>query len=197
MRVPKFRLAALALTSGLMLSGCAYGGLYDDYGYGGLSVGYGNYGYPYGGYGYGYPYGGYGYGYGGYPYDGFGWYDGWYYPGSGYYVYDRDRHPRRWSDRERDFWTRIWRQHHNGTTTTTGTTATATTNDAPRPNWSGFDRHRNRSSDSGVTRDTSHSDRGFWRQHSSSTTSSSSSDSTTTTRSDRWQGRGHDRSNHE
>lgn len=185
MRVPNFRLAALALTSGLLLSGCAYG----DYGYGGLGVGYGDYGY--GNYGYGYPYGGYGYGYGN-PYDGYGWYGDYYYPGSGYYVYDRHRHPRVWTDRERDFWTRIWRQHHDGATSTT---TVATTNSvAPRENWSGFSRQRNRGSEPGVTTSSNRSDRGHWGQRSSSTTTSSS-DTTTTTRSDGWRGRGHNRPN--
>jgi hypothetical protein len=181
MRVPNFRLAALALTSGLLLSGCAYGGMYGDYGYGGVGVGVG-----YGDYGYGYPYGGYGYGYG-YPYQGYGWYGDYYYPGSGYYVYDRHRQPRVWTDRERQFWTGIWKRTHNGTTST-GTATTSSV--APAANWSGFDRHRNRGSD--VTTSSSHSDRGYWRQRSSSTTTSSS-DTTSTTRSDRSQGRGHSR----
>ena len=39
----------------------------------------------YGGYGYGSPY--------------YGWNDGFYYPGTGYYVYDRDRRPHRWTRR--------------------------------------------------------------------------------------------------
>ena len=72
MRVPKLRLAALALVSGIVLSGCAYDMYGDDYGYGygpygGVGVGIGYSGY-YGAYGYGgYPYGhgGYGYGHGG------------------------------------------------------------------------------------------------------------------------------------
>ena len=45
-----------------------------------------------------------GYGYGS-PY---GWYDGFYYPGSGYYVYDRYRRPIRWNDTQRRYWQ--WRQ---------------------------------------------------------------------------------------
>lgn len=78
----KKALSAATLASALMLGGCAY----DDYGYGGMSVGYGS---PY--------YDDYGYG----PY---GWYDGYYYPGNGYWMYDRrgDRH--RWSDRQRKYW---------------------------------------------------------------------------------------------
>ena len=117
--------AALAIVAGVGLSGCAYGP------YGGLGVGasYGNgyydpyynnggyygagYGYPYGsGYGNGYPYGaGYGYPYGsgyGYPYGSsyYGWNNGYYYPGTGYYVYDRDRRPHRWTDAQRRYWER-------------------------------------------------------------------------------------------
>ena len=79
----------------LGLSACT-----TPYGYSGVSVGVGNGGY--GGYGYdGYGYGGYGgYGYpgygdyGGYGYPSYwGWYDNYYYPGTGYYVYRRDRRP--------------------------------------------------------------------------------------------------------
>jgi len=205
MRVSKLRLAALALTSGLALGGCAYG-FGDPYGsYGSLGVGYGNYGYgnygygyggyPYGGYGYGgYPYGGYGndigYGYGGYPY---GWYDGWYYPGSGYYVYDRDRHHRQITDAERQYWRDKF--HHSGSTTTTATaTPTAV---APRENWSGFNRIRTRSVDSGSSSTTSSSNRGHaWGRQSTTTTTTSGGDTTTTPRSDNGRrGRGHDRSN--
>jgi hypothetical protein len=99
----------LAAASALALGGCAYG----DYGYG---LGYGGY---YGDYGYyGGPY--YDYAYGG-PY--FGWYDDYYYPGTGIYVYDSGRHARRWSSRERSYWT--GRRAAMGTRTVT-------------TNWSGF-----------------------------------------------------------
>jgi hypothetical protein len=101
------------------LSGCAYGGFGNGLGVGvGYNSGYGyspygSYG-SYGGYGYnpyysayGSPYFGYGsrynYGYGGYGGYG-GWYNGYYYPGTGYYVYDRDRNRRRISDAERAYW---------------------------------------------------------------------------------------------
>lgn len=86
-------LAAMGLASALALGGC-----YDDgYGYGGVSVGsgyYGNGGYydPYYGPGYYQP--------GLYT----GWYDGFYYPGSGYYVYDRGGRRQRWSDSQRRYW---------------------------------------------------------------------------------------------
>ena len=92
MRIPYISIMA---AGALALGGCAYG----DYGYG---VGYGGYG---GYYGYGSPYYGYGYGspyYGGY--EPFGWYDDFYYPGTGIYVYDSYRRPRLWSDRERYYW---------------------------------------------------------------------------------------------
>ena len=129
MRVPRLRLAALALTSGIVLSGCAYDmygngyGGYGGYGYGpysGVSVGIG-YGSGYGGYGYGYPYGGYGYG--GY-YDPFGWYGDFYYPGTGIYVYDRHHNRHEWNDNQRRYWTdrrNRW-QSHNGSNGTTATT---------------------------------------------------------------------------
>jgi hypothetical protein len=77
----------------------ALGGCYDDgYGYGGVSVGAGS---VYGG-GYGYdPYYD-GYGYGGYP--AYGWFDGFYYPGNGYYVYDRGGRRFQMRDRDRQHW---------------------------------------------------------------------------------------------
>lgn len=119
MSVFKVKTAALALVAGVGLAGCAYG----PYGGVGVGVGYGsangyydpyyNGGYYNGGY-YGAGYGGrYGYGYGspygyGYGMPGYGWYDGYYYPGSGYYVYDQHRNARRWSDTQRRYWE--WRQ---------------------------------------------------------------------------------------
>lgn len=137
------RLATLLLAAGVALGGCAYGGLSvgTGYGYGP----YGGYG-PYSGYGYGsydpydpyfgnyYGYGSrYGYGYGS-PY--WGWYDGFYYPGTGYYVYDRYRNSHRMTDAQRKYWewrrrgsqsgsgvtSRIiqnWADFQNGGTTTT------------------------------------------------------------------------------
>ncbi len=139
MRVSKLRLAALALTSGIVLSGCAYGMYGDPYGYGygphsGVSVGvgygggYGGYGY--GGYGYGYPYAyGYGYGYG----DPFGWYGDYYYPGTGIYVYDHNHNRHQWSDQQRHYWEQRrsqWQSHHGSagaTTTENGTAGIART----------------------------------------------------------------------
>ncbi|HET9810597.1 MAG TPA: hypothetical protein VFP53_02735 [Sphingomicrobium sp.] len=126
----------IVAAAGLGLGGCAYGGLGGYGGYGGVSVGYGDYGY--GGYGYGSPYYGYGYsrygynpyGYGGYygsPY--YGWYNGYYYPGSGYYVYDRHHNRRQLTDAERKYWTDRLRQ----VVQRDGNSATSRTE-----NWSGF-----------------------------------------------------------
>jgi hypothetical protein len=187
MRVPRLRLAALALVSGIALSGCAYDMYGNDYGYGygpygSLGVGYGGYGY--GGYGYS-PYG-YGYGPYGYGYDPFGWYGGYYYPGSGIYVYDRDRHPRVMTDDQKRHWREVMQRLNNRSTTTT--TATTATSVAPRENWSGFNRGRARTSDS--TAASPGWGRGRWSRDSSSTTTSS--ETTTTTRSNNgWHGRGH------
>lgn len=88
-RFKKMAGIGLALASALALGGC-----YDDgYGYSGVSVGYGSGGY----YGYDDPwYRGYG--------PNYGWYDGFYYPGHGYWLYDRNGHRHRWSDRHRRYW---------------------------------------------------------------------------------------------
>ena len=122
MSIFNFKTAALAIVAGVGLSGCAYG----PYGGLGAGVGYGNgyndpyynsggyyggsgYGYPYGsgyGYGAGYPYGsGYGYPYG-YGSSYYGWNNGYYYPCTGYYVYDRNRRPHRWTDAQQRYWER-------------------------------------------------------------------------------------------
>ena len=144
MRVPKLRLAALALVSGISLGGCAYDMYGDGYGGYGGSGGYGGFGYPQssvsigvgygGGYGYSPYYGGYG-NYGGY-YGGspFGWYDDFYYPGTGIYVYDSYRRPRVWNDTQRRYWTRHsrnWDNRNSGTWTRSS-----------GQNWSGFNRQR-------------------------------------------------------
>lgn len=139
------RFALLTLAAGLSLSGCAYGGLGlgvgygDPYGYGAYGgydpyYGYGDYGSygTYGGYGYGSPY------YGGYYGSPFGWYNNYYYPGTGYYVYDTYRRPHLWSDAQRRYWSqRIQRSRTTGTTTTVVT----------RPDWSGFS-HRSEAASS-------------------------------------------------
>ena len=155
MRIPYISLLA---ASALALGGCAYGDLglgmgYGDpyYGYGGYGS-YGGYG-GYGGYGYGSPYYGYGYGggptisigygnyygsryspyYGGYGYGSpyYGWYDNYYYPGSGYYVYDSYRRPHVMTTTQRQYWS------SRSPSLRTNTTATTT---RVQPNWSGFDR---------------------------------------------------------
>lgn len=69
----------------LLGGAAALGGCVDDgYGYGGsrVAVGYGNsFGSPY-----------------------WGWYDDYYYPGTGAYVYDRYRHRHTWNDGQRAYW---------------------------------------------------------------------------------------------
>lgn len=116
MRIPYISLVA---AGALALGGCSY----DSYGMG-LGAGYGGY---YGDYGYAGPY----YGNYGSPY--FGWYDDFYYPGTGVYVYDSYRRPHMWNDRQRSYWT--GRQHEM---TRSGHSATF------RENWSGFHRRRGR-----------------------------------------------------
>jgi hypothetical protein len=106
MAFSKLKLAALGLIAAIGLGGCT-----DGYGYSGVSVGYGGgYGYDdfgYGGYGNGYygaglgGLGGYGGGLGNSYY---GWFGDYYYPGTGYYVYDRYRRPHRWNDNQRRYW---------------------------------------------------------------------------------------------
>jgi hypothetical protein len=142
MRIPYISLVA---ASAMALGGCAYDGLGLGMGYG---SGYGPYGYS--SYGYGSPYYGSGYygyggpsisvgigsGYGGYPYYGgygygspyYGWYDDYYYPGTGYYVYDTYRRPYVMTTTQRQYWST--RSPALRTATATRTTV--------RPNWSGF-----------------------------------------------------------
>lgn len=89
-------LAVIGLAGALALGGCAYD---DGYGYGGVNVGTGYYG------GGGYYGDGY-YGPSGYYQPGLysGWYDNYYYPGNGYYVYDRGGRRQRWNDGQRRYW---------------------------------------------------------------------------------------------
>jgi hypothetical protein len=61
----------------LVIGGCTTSG-YGHRGYGGVSYGYTS---PY-----------------------YGWYDNYYYPGTGYYVYERSGKRHRWSDRQRRHW---------------------------------------------------------------------------------------------
>ena len=104
MRALHLRTAAIALVAGIGLSGCA---TYSPFGYGsGVSIGYGGYYDPfYDPYYRGYRTGYYGSRYGGYygsPYG--GWYNGFYYPGFGYYVYDRNNRRQMWNDVLKDYW---------------------------------------------------------------------------------------------
>lgn len=158
------RLVTLILAAGVSLGGCAYGGglgglsvgtsYGSPYGYGsqyGSPYGYGSqYGSPYGYAGYGSPYGYGGYGYDPFnrynpyyrsPYYGspyFGWHDGYYYPGTGNYVYDRQRQRRPLTEQLRKVWMqRAAEAARNGQAS--GSTANRSTA-MSTPNWSEFNR---------------------------------------------------------
>ena len=143
MYASRLRIAALGAVAATGLSACTTPYGYGGYGpYSGVSVGvssgyYGsNYGYGYGGrypgYGYGYGAGYPGYGYGYSPY--WGWANNYYYPGTGYYVYDIYRRPHRWTDAQRRYWTdRRQRALSSGTTSQPVTI---------RENWNDFRRDR-------------------------------------------------------
>lgn len=121
------RTAALTVAAAIGLSACM-----GPYGYGGVGVGSG---YGYGGYGY--PSYGYGGGYSGYGYEPYwGWYDGYYYPGSGYYVYDRYRRPIPW-DRYRDYWE--GRRENAMSSSEFRRQMEARRDQIDRQNWSGFE----------------------------------------------------------
>ena len=77
---------ALLLAATAALGACS---TYGGFGGTSVSVGYGNGGY------YPYRYS---------PYSYYGWYDGYYYPGAGYYIYDSYGRRHRWSDRHRHYW---------------------------------------------------------------------------------------------
>lgn len=109
-------LIAIISALGFASSACT-----DGYGYSGVGLGYGSgyYADPY----YSDPY------YGGAPYgvglgSTFGWYGDFYYPGTGVYVYDRYRRPRRWNNAQRRYW-----QGRPGWNRSGG-----------RPDWGGFNR---------------------------------------------------------
>jgi len=135
MRALHLRTAAVLLAAGVGLAGCAS---YSPFGYGnGVSIGYGNgYNDPY--------YGGYGSRYAA-GYSPYGWYDGFYYPGAGYYVYDRYRNPYYWNDYQRRYWTvrqkdpsvrEVWsdfaRRHAGTTSGTSSQMQRVTTNNVER-----------------------------------------------------------------
>lgn len=100
------RAPTLALIASFSLAACTN----DGYGYGGMSVGYGVASPSY-----------------------YGWYDGYYYPGTGYYVYDRDRRRHQWSDNHRRYW-EARRQTFRG--------ADARDRRELRSNWRGFRQDR-------------------------------------------------------
>lgn len=132
MLIHRISATALAVALGLTAAACTE----DGYGYSGVSVGYSSAGY-YDGYDPYYRYG---------PSSYFGWYGDYYYPGTGYYVYDRYRRPHRWNDGQRRYWYdrgREWRGDR-------------------RENWRGFDNRR------GERRDWDRGDRrgdGRYRRH--------------------------------
>jgi hypothetical protein len=135
MRALHLRTAAVLLAAGVGLGGCAT--TYSPFGYGnGVSVSYGDRYYdPY--------YRGYGSRYGA-GYSPYGWYDGFYYPGAGYYVYDQYRNPYYWNDYQRRYWTvrqkdpsvrEVWTdfvRKHAATSGTTGQMQRVTTNNVER-----------------------------------------------------------------
>jgi hypothetical protein len=170
MRIPFISLIA---GSALALGGCAYGDLglggygspYYSSGYGspyygnyyggyprsGISIGVG-YGSGYGGYGYGSPYyGGYGYGS---PYYGglgsyYGWYNDYYYPGTGYYVYDSYRRPYAMTTTQRQYWSSRSPALRTSTTTTTRV----------KPNWSAFSQRQTARAERQTAREQRRADR--------------------------------------
>lgn len=87
---PAFIIGAAALS----LGACATNGVYDS----GFAYGYDS---PYACYN-----GPYGYGYGGYAIDNCGWYNGFFYPGFGNFVFDRDHHRHRMTSNQHDYFTR-------------------------------------------------------------------------------------------
>lgn len=110
MLTPRIKAALVVLAASAGLSACTS---YGPYGGSGVGVGVSYGGNPYG-YGYGSPYG-YGYGnpyyagYGRYPY--FGWYDGYYYPGAGYWVYDPHGGRHRITRSQSEFWRNMVRKY--------------------------------------------------------------------------------------
>ena len=80
----RIRAAAMVAVASAGLAGCStYGG------YGGLSLGHGGSYYDDGYYGSSSYY---------------GWHDNYYYPGTGYYVYDRNGRRHKWNDNQRRYW---------------------------------------------------------------------------------------------
>jgi hypothetical protein len=88
------RTSSLAFVAALALGGCSYG-VGGGYGFGGLSLGVSTGGGYYDNALYS--------SYSGNPY--WGWYDGFYYPGTGFYIYDINRRPYRWTSTQQSYWT--------------------------------------------------------------------------------------------
>jgi hypothetical protein len=122
----RIRTALVVLAASAGLGACTNFGPYGGVGVG-VGSGYGSYGSPYGyGYGYGDPY--YGSYYNRYPT--YGWYDGFYYPGRGYWVYDPGGQAHPINEKQKSYWANILAKVREAR----GATATAET----RENWSGF-----------------------------------------------------------
>jgi hypothetical protein len=121
----RIRTALVVLAASAGLGACTNFGPYGGVGVGVGSGygGYGGYGSPYG-YGYGSPY----YGYNRYPT--YGWYDGFYYPGRGYWVYDPGGHAHPITDKQKSYWGGVLAKAREAR----GTAATAEATE----NWSGF-----------------------------------------------------------
>ncbi|GMM94032.1 hypothetical protein [Qipengyuania sp. MTN3-11] len=81
---------ALMIAAAMGLGACSTSG-YDNYYGSRVSVGYGAGSYA--------------------PY--YGWYDDYYYPGTGYYVWDRRGYRHSWSDRQRNYWIARRTGHRN------------------------------------------------------------------------------------
>ncbi len=79
----RIKTAVLLAAAAIGLGGCT--GYDSGYGYGGVNVGYASDGYYGGRYG-------------------SGWYNDYYYPGSGYYVYDRGGRSYRWNGAQQRYW---------------------------------------------------------------------------------------------
>lgn len=121
----RIRTALVVLAASAGLGACTNMGPFGGVGVG-VGSGYGGYGYgsPYG-YGYGSPYGSY---YNRYP--SYGWYDGFYYPGRGYWVYDPDGQPHPINDKQKSYWGSMLAKVREARGADATTQATE--------NWSGF-----------------------------------------------------------
>jgi hypothetical protein len=101
------RIALLSVAAALSLGACATDGAYAG---GDVGLGFNDAYYD--------PSACWNYGFSDFGYNGpyCGWYDGYFYPGSGIYVYGRDRQPHIWSDPQKSHWTDQREQWHNNST---------------------------------------------------------------------------------